>query len=122
MTEAGLQPDHDKGSARRLLYISAGQVPVASGRDQVTTLAFEALTLERLQAIAPDLVVFPLVSATQDAAVIIAKLQELGYRGQCLVLCPKLPKPGLIEAELRALGPGLEVQVLASDAPVQQRH
>lgn len=103
-------------SQRRLLYISSGPAPALQAEATVKAIGFEELTGRLLQAFAPDVVVFPLLSVAQDATIVIGRLQELGFSGQCLVLCPNLPRPKLIEAELRSLGRKMTIQVLASDA------
>ena len=103
-------------SPRRMLYITAVTPALVQGRDEVKVIRFAGLTADCLAGFRPDVVLFPLFSIAEDASVILTRLHELGYQGECLVLCPNLPKPRLIEAELRALAPGIRVQVLASDA------
>lgn len=100
---------------RRLLYISAGPAPALQAEARVKAIGFDELTASLMKAFAPDVVVFPLLSVAQDATVVIGRLQELGFSGQCLVLCPNLPRPKLIEAELRSLGRKMKIQVLPSD-------
>jgi hypothetical protein len=39
-------------------------------------------------------------------------LQALGFGGAITVLSPRLPRPLLVEAELRALGPGHRLTLL----------
>ena len=101
---------------RRMLYITAVTPALVQGRDEVKVIRFAGLTAACLAGFRPDVVLFSLFSIAEDATGILARLHELAYHGDCLVLCPKLPKPGLIEAELRALAPGMRVQVLISDA------
>lgn len=101
---------------RRMLYITAVAPPLVQGRDEVKVIRFAGLTAACLAGFRPEVVLFPLFSIAEDATGILTRLHELGYQGECLVLCPNLPKPRLIEAELRALAPGIRVQVLASDA------
>jgi len=103
-------------SPRRMLYITTVTPALVQGRDEVKVIRFAGLTADCLAGFRPDVVLFPLFSIAEDASVILTRLHELGYQGECLVLCPNLPKPRLIEAELRALAPGIRVQVLASDA------
>lgn len=101
---------------RRMLYITAVKPALVQGRDEVKVIRFAGLTADCLAHFRPDVVLFPLFSIAEDATIILTRLHELGYQGECLVLCPNLPKPRLIEAELRALAPDIRVQVLASDA------
>lgn len=104
--------------SRRILYIVGGEDAPVSQDAMIFSLPFAQLSPAELARIAPDLVVFPLFSATLDAIVILTRLNELEYRGRCLVLTPRLPKPHLIEAELRGYKGAMEVQLLTSDAPL----
>lgn len=49
----------------------------------------------------------------EDAVALIERLQTLGYGGRIAVLGPDLPRPDLVEAELRALGPGARLTLIA---------
>ena len=62
----------------------------------------DAALLARLQ---PTLVVFPLFAAGHDAISVIEILEKLVYLGRISVIAPALPRPKLVERELRALGP-----------------
>lgn len=102
---------------RRVLYITADLPSLMQGRDEVKVISFDGLTAACLAAFRPDAVLFALFSAGEDATGILSRLHELGYVGDCLVLCPNLPKPRQIEAELSGIAPGMRVQLLTSDAP-----
>ncbi len=104
---------------RRILYLAGGEAAPASQDAMIFSLPFVELCPEELARIAPDLVVFPLFSATLDAIVVLTRLNELGYSGRCLVLTPRLPKPHLIEAELRDYKGAMQVELLTSDAPLE---
>lgn len=110
--------DHASQTNRRILYLAGGEAAPASQDAMIFSLPFAQLCPEELARIAPDLVVFPLFSATLDAVMILTRLNELDYRGRCLVLTPRLPKPHLIEAELRSHRGEMEIQLLTSDAPL----
>lgn len=105
--------------SRRILYLAGGEDALASQDTMVFSLSFAQLNATELARIAPDMVVFPLFSATLDAIVVISRLHELGYCGHCLVLTPRLPKPHLIEAELRSHSGAMQIQLLTSDAPLE---
>ncbi|MES2434700.1 MAG: hypothetical protein V4586_12860 [Pseudomonadota bacterium] len=105
--------------SRRILYLAGGEAAPVSQDAMIFSLPFAQLCPAELARIAPDLVVFPLFSATLDAIVVLTRLNELGYAGRCLVLAPRLPKPHLIEAELRASQGAMQVQLLTSDAPLE---
>lgn len=102
---------------RRILYITAERLPPVQGRDEVIVISFGGLTAACLAEFRPEAILFPLFSAEEDATGILSRLHDLGFSGDCLVLCPNLPKPRQIEAELRGIAPGMRVQVLTSDTP-----
>lgn len=100
------------------------------------SLAFAALDAATLARLQPDLVVFALFGPPlfgpplygpalfgpalfgpaqtnaaeqgppQDAIAVIERLLALGYAGRMVVICPTLPAPKLVEAELRSAGTG----------------
>jgi len=72
----------------------------------ITHLTTEALTARVLSDLRPELVILPLFGPVHDAASAIERLQELGYQQRIAVLAPPLPRPALVERELRDLGPG----------------
>ncbi len=111
--------DDQNPPSRRILYLAGGEAEPVSQDAMIFSLPFAQLCPEELARIAPDLVVFPLFNATLDAIVVLTRLNELGYTGRCLVLTPRLPKPHLIEAELRGYKGAMEVQLLTSDAPLE---
>lgn len=80
------------------------------GPSETTTKArvshgtFAALDGNMLALTSPDLVIMPLFTADQDATAMIERLMALGYQGKVAVLAPTLPKPRLVERELRSLG------------------
>ena len=67
---------------------------------------------ELLAQLAPLRVFLPLVGRNQDAIQMILTLQSWGYAGPLTVLAPALPDRAMVEAELRALGPGLRLDLL----------
>jgi hypothetical protein len=104
---------------KRILCIIAGSnadlhYPDAAQSDKLFSLSFDALSKATLAECAPDLVVFPLFSGTTDATEILTVLNGFGYRGRCLVLCQSLPRPKLIEAELRSYAGDMKVELMVS--------
>ncbi|GLS87636.1 hypothetical protein GCM10010873_26100 [Cypionkella aquatica] len=103
----------------RILYLAnGGNLPISQD-GLIFTLPFVQLTEDELARIAPDLVVFPLFTATLDATIVLTKLNALGYRGRCLILTPRLPKPKLIETELRAYSGAIQLELLPIDTPLE---
>ena len=106
---------------RRILYVTAGSsstkgYPDFPQADQILALPFEAVTQAALAEFAPELVVFPLFSGALDATEVLTALNGLGYRGRCLVLTQSLPRPKLIEAELRGYAGDMAVELMVIDA------
>lgn len=79
----------------------------------VTQLTFADLSPERLAALDPGLIILPLFTASHDAMTVIERLEELGYAGRLTVLAPQLPRPRLVERELRSLGPGTRLTLIS---------
>ncbi len=75
--------------------------------------SFSDLDAELLAQIQADEVIFPLVSRDHDAIVVVERLQELGFAGRITVLAPALPNAAMVQAELRALGPGTRLTLLS---------
>lgn len=82
-------------------------------RTDILHISLDALDAAFLAAVAPGLVVLPLIAASHDAAAAVELLEALGYRGRITVLAPALPRPGLVERELRALGPGARLTLIS---------
>ena len=61
----------------------------------------------------PGLMIIPLFAAGYDAITVTERLQDLGYAGRIAVMAPNLPKPKLVEAELRAIGPGERLSLIS---------
>lgn len=85
----------------------------------VMAVQFGALDRDTLVQINPQLVIFALFSQgpidrTADSLAIVERLQLLNYQGQIAVIAPQLPRPDLVQAELRALGPGARLTLFAT--------
>ena len=86
-----------------------GPVPMTG----VTHLRFADLTAALLARMRPSLILLPLFSPGYDATTAIETLEALGYRGRLTILAPDLPKPRLVERELRNLGPGMRLTLIS---------
>ena len=78
----------------------SGPMPLAD----VTHMRLADLTAEVLLALEPSVIILPLFAADFDATTAIETLLDLGFAGRVTVLAPALPKPRLVERELRSLG------------------
>lgn len=97
---------------RRVLALDCAVVFDDIGYDGVTIAAFADLDADFLAEVAPDLVILPLFSVQQDAMTMVEALTDLGYGGAISVMAPRLPDRGMVERELRALGPGLRLRLV----------
>ena len=66
-----------------------------------------------LRDAAPACVILPLFAAAYDALTAVELLEDLGYLGRIAVMAPDLPKPRLVEQELRQLGPGARLVLIS---------
>ena len=79
----------------------------------VTHLRFADLSADLLAATDPGLIFMPLFATSFDAMSAVELLEALGYIGKLTVLAPELPKPALVENELRSLGPGARLTLIS---------
>jgi len=108
-----MQFSEDGPRPRRILTldIDLGAFPALPG-ETIEEGRFDALDAAWLARLSPDQVIVPLISAGQDATTVIERLQDLGYQGAIIVICPPLPNPRMVEHELRALGPGARLTLV----------
>jgi len=97
----------------------AADVPQLDG--VLITTYLHALDGNVLRDANPDLVICALfapesISGGADVVAIIGRLQTLGYNGRIAVLAPDIPRPDLVQAELRALGPGERLTLIVTAA------
>ena len=86
-----------------------GPLPMA----EVTHMRFAQLTVEILSAIRPGMIILPLFSVDYDAACAVEILEAMGFTGVVTVLAPELPKPRVVERELRSLCPGMRLTLIS---------
>ncbi|WP_095589666.1 hypothetical protein [Actibacterium ureilyticum] len=65
-------------------------------------------------ALAPwaECVIAPLVSEQFDALDLAYELDRAGYMGKLLVVAPALPRPEIVEREIRTISPDLQVELI----------
>ena len=93
-----------------LLFLGPGGPLPMTG---VTHLRFADLSAALLAATNPSQIILPLFAAYYDAMSAVEMLEDLGYIGKLTVLAPDLPKPRLVERELRSLGPGTRLTLIS---------
>lgn len=84
------------------LIAPEGPIPLPG----VVHCRYAQLTAALLAEIRPSTVVLPLFAAEHDALTMVETLEDLAFAGRILVIAPRLPRPHLVERELRAAGPG----------------
>lgn len=67
-----------------------------------------AIPLSEISAVA-----CPLISDQSDASQVIEDLEAMGFRGVLMVVAPKLPDPGMIQAELRRQAHKIKVTLIS---------
>lgn len=79
---------------------------------------FDDISADLLRREHPDCILAPLMIGKLDILDIAERLCSLGYQGLLLAVTPPIPNPKLIRAEIAALCPGLQFDVI--EAPVGQ--
>jgi len=74
---------------------------------------YSDLGADLLARIAPTRVILPLFTTGHDAVAAIEALERLGFGGLITVIGPDLPRPRLVERELRAAGPGQRLTLIS---------
>lgn len=77
-------------------------------------ICLSQITDELLDKLRPNVVMTPLVSDSFDALEVAEVLYCAGYTGELIVIASKLPRPKLVERELRDSAPGLRVTLSMS--------
>ncbi|MFC7704884.1 hypothetical protein ACFQXB_11825 [Plastorhodobacter daqingensis] len=103
--------------AGRVLAIECSNAIVAImqvARDAaVVACHFRMLDERLLDRVQPDLVLAPLMSCTFDASDLARRLAQLRFRGALVIAAPHLPRPELVEAELRRLCRGFTMTLMS---------
>ncbi len=91
------------------LIDAAGPLPVSGAVHR----RFADLGADLLAELKPVQVIMPLFAQGYDAMTAIEELERLQFTGRITVIAPKLPRPRLVERELRSLGPGLRLALIS---------
>lgn len=86
--------------AGTLLFISKPTPDLTADIQGARHITFADLTQHSLQHLAPKIVVCHLFNKDYDAIMVLERLKELQFQGQCLVMSGKLPRLDLVLAEL----------------------
>jgi hypothetical protein len=91
-------------------WIASGrELPRLRGRNFVE---FHQFGPETCASLRPDIVLSPLVCPSFDCLDLAAVLHGFGFAGRYRVLAPDLPNPSIICAEVSALFPGLDFDLV----------
>jgi hypothetical protein len=74
---------------------------------------FSELGADLLAELKPHRIIVPLFATGYDAMAAIEVLEQLKFAGQITVIAPELPRPRLVERELRAQGPGARLSLIS---------
>ena len=74
---------------------------------------FAELGLAMLTELKPTRIILPLFATDYDAMAAIEALEILKFSGLITVIAPPLPRPRLVERELRAQGPGARLSLIS---------
>jgi len=91
-------------------WMSSGRVLPADS--QIAFAEFHEITQELLQTLTPDIVMSPVLTRGFDCLDLAQALQNNGFRGRLRVVAPDLPNPYVIQSEINALCPDLDVALI----------
>lgn len=116
-TTPKVSPKVSGAAIQRLMFIVTRQIGQARPDEHLLILSLAELCKEIVTDFDADAAVFSLFGQQEDATQIVTRLGEIGFSGKCIVLAPALPRPDLVLAELTALCPTLNLElILAADA------
>jgi hypothetical protein len=113
-----VEPEKDKEPITLIVgdaaaWLSAGRnLPNDPGLHYVS---YDELTTTLLDQLSPDIVLAPLLGQGFDALDLAVMLADYGYKGRFRALCPKLPNPNLVLAEVKSLCPDIDFDLFVID-------
>lgn len=84
-----------------------------AGGHPVITMAVADISRERLAPLTIAITACPLMAEDTDAMLTIHALKAAGFCGTLMVIAPRLPNAGIVEAELRGLCPDIRVKIIS---------
>ncbi len=100
---------------KNMLYISVSAVAEQGDASSNSSLCYDDLSAEALRKFGAITVVCHLISGPLDASMVLRRLVEIGYRGQCIVLSPRLPRREIVLRELQSEAAGISVDLIEID-------
>lgn len=109
-------PTHHEPPCALVIGARTQEIPPVVPGTRVLEAKIDSLTPELLARHRPTAAACPLIGPGFDAIDVARRLEALGFRGELCVLCPHLPEPDAVLAELAPHAPSLQV-VLAAAGP-----
>lgn len=78
-------------------------------------VSYEELSRRVLETVSPDIVLAPLQGQGFDALDIAVLLESFQFKGRFRALCPTLPNPKLVMAEIKLLCPNVDFDLFVVD-------
>lgn len=82
---------------------------------EVAYASFADVTLENLEKWEPEIIVSPVLSRSFDCIDLAQRLADIGFEGGYRAIGLNLPRPKMIEREIRELCPRLDFKILSTD-------
>jgi hypothetical protein len=129
----GLGPEIEKTEEEtrlRPIILAVGDVRqwLGSGRtlpadSQIAFAEFHEISAELLETLTLDIVMSPVLTNNFDCLDLAQALQASGFRGRFRVVAPDMPNPRVIQAEIHAMCPALDVAfIYVGDDEVRRLH
>ena len=83
-------------------------------RESVAFIAFEDIDEEALEELEPAIILSPVLAKSFDCIELALLLAKLGFTGEYRALARDLPKPEVIEREVRQLCPTLKFRIVGN--------
>ncbi|WP_380052415.1 hypothetical protein ACFE33_08775 [Falsihalocynthiibacter sp. SS001] len=83
--------------------------------------SIDDISREMLTALNPDIVLSPLLGDGFDALDLAVLLENFNFRGRFRALCPQVPNPTLVAAEVQALCPSVNFDLFVVEDPDTRR-
>ncbi|MEM9854782.1 MAG: hypothetical protein AAF841_10070 [Pseudomonadota bacterium] len=96
---------------------------VSSGAQaSVALVGYDDVTHALLDALQPDVIYSPLLTARFDTADLALKLQTLGFKGHYCAVVKSVPLPHIIKDEVRRMAPAVNYDLLMTEIGLTRLH
>lgn len=84
-------------------------------------VSYEEMSRRLVDSVAPDIILAPLLGQGFDALDLAVMLEEFQFEGRFRALCPTLPNPKLVMAEIQLLCPSVDFDLFVIDDRNEKR-